>query len=139
MIRSDPNEQSSTLTPPNSTPRVAPPRSVAPTERRPGARSLDKPGCQIADTCLVIHGYLEELAEGNGGFGVLKLGKERLEEAVLIARAIGKESLADNMAEVAEKLPSVRTAEAAEELVSEMDDIKKQAWRLGRACGLAHK
>lgn len=87
----------------------------------------------------MVHGYLEELAEGNGGFGVLRVGKERLEEAVLIAKAIGKADLADEMQEIATKLPTVRTAEAAEALAGEMDDIKKHAWRLGRACGLAHK
>ena len=100
--------------------------------------STERPGCQIADACLVVHGYLEELSEGAGGYGVLKLGRERLEAAAVIAEEIGKEELAESMREVCEKLPDVRTADAAAELAEKMEGIKKQAWRLGRACGLSH-
>lgn len=106
--------------------------------RGAAGESTERPGCQIADACLVVHGYLEELSEGQGGYGVLKLGKERLEAAAVIADEIGKEDLAESMREVCEKLPEVHTADAAAELAEEMEGIKKQAWRLGRACGLSH-
>ena len=69
---------------------------------------------------------------------MLKIGKNRLEEAAQIAEDIGKQDLAESMREVCEKLPDVHTADAAAELAEEMESIKKQAWRLGRACGLSH-
>ena len=139
-------------TPPRHPPSspLSPARPVSPRGRSAGSpsglraprgetdASTDRPGCQIADACLVVHGYLVELSENQGGYGVLKIGKKRLEEAAVIAEDIGKEDLAESMREVCEKLPDVHTADAAAELAEEMESIKKQAWRLGRACGLSH-
>lgn len=123
----------------------APPRKrvVAPTTRSPDveepAKTSSRPGCQIADACILAYGYLEELSMGTGGFGVLRLGRERLGEAAEVAERIGKREMADQIREIAEKMPEVHTSESAAELAEEMRPIKERAWRLGRACGLAHK
>lgn len=123
----------------SSSPRVRPAGEPS-RQREPRGEDggPERPGCQIADACLIVHGYLEELSEGQGGYGVLRLGKERLEAAAVIAEDIGKEDLAESIREVCEKLPEVHTPDAAAELAEEMEPIKKQAWRLGRACGLSH-
>lgn len=119
-------------TPPPSAPRQPPAASVA------GAVQV-RPGCQVAETCLLVYGYLEELGEGSGGYGVLGRGRDQLQEAALIARSIGKDDLAEQMLTVADRMPQVHTPAAAAELALELKQVKRQAWRLGRACGLAHR
>jgi hypothetical protein len=76
---------------------------------------------------------------GTGGYGVLRLGRQRLEDAAQVAERIGKGEMAEQLREIAEKMPEVHTPEAAAELAEEMRPVKERAWRLGRACGLAHR
>ena len=125
--------------PPQSPPVQRP--TPAPAKPRPApAKSPDqeRPGCFIADTCVQVYGYLEELSEGEGGFGVLALGKAKLDQAVREANKIGMHELAEGLQQIASQMPHVHDEEAAGELMQELHPLKQKAWRLGRACGLSH-
>ena len=99
----------------------------------------DKPGCAAADACLLVQGYLDGLTRGNGGFGVLALGRTRLEEGASAAEGMGQHQLAIEMRAVAVKLPAVRTKEGAAEVANALRPVADKAWRLGRICGLTRK
>lgn len=110
--------------------------AVRPQVERPSAgMHLAGPGCKAADSCLLVHGYLVHLAEGQSGFGVLKIGKERLEEGALGAARMGQDQLAAEMREVALALPEVHTAEQAAVLAPKLKELSDQTWDLGRRCG----
>ena len=98
-----------------------------------------KPGCAAADACLLVQGYLDGLSRGNGGFGVLALGKTRLEEGAVAAQGMGQSQLAAEMQAVAVQLPSVRAKEDAAKLAQDFRPVTDKAWRLGRICGLTRK
>ena len=124
------------------TPSGRPAASLSPPPRQlptPQAAGAARPGCQVADTCLLAYGYLEELAAGSGGYGVLAHGRRQLEDAAGVARSIGQADLAQQLLAVAEQMPQVHTPQAAAKLARELEPVKRQAWRLGRACGLAHR
>ena len=114
--------------------RMAPPlpnpKSAGPAPTYPGG-----PGCRAADSCLLVHGYLIHLAEGKGGFGVLKVAKARLEEGAGAASQLGQVQLAREMRQVAQALPEVQTAEQAAALAPRMKALADQTWDLGRRCG----
>lgn len=93
------------------------------------------PGCRAADSCLLVHGYLDSLAEGKGGFGVLQVAKERLEEGAAGAARMGRPDLARRMRDAAGELPQVRTAEQAAALAPRLKDLSNETWELGRRCG----
>ena len=95
---------------------------------------LLKPGCTAADNAIVAQGHLRGLADGKGGFGVLKQSKERLEEAAKAARILGKNPLAAEMILVANKLPNIHDAAAARLLADQIQPIIDQTWDLGRYC-----
>ena len=105
----------------------------------PKAAGTPKPGCAAADACLLVQGYLDGLSRGNGGFGVLALGKTRLEEGAASADQMGQRQLAIEVRAVAAQLPAVRTKEDAARIGQELRPVADKAWRLGRICGLTRK
>lgn len=116
------------------------PRRVTPTHPQPkptspGPMYPGGPGCRAADSCLLVHGYLVNLAEGKSGFGVLRVAKERLEEGAAGAARMGQAQLAAEMREVAQALPKVHTAEEAAALAPRMKQLTDETWELGRRCG----
>ena len=117
---------------------VQPVNTVLPSAvKAPAAPTGHRPGCTAADAALLVQGYLDGLARGNGGFGVLALGKTRLEEGAMAAETMGQADLGSQMREVASKLPGVRSPEAAEELAQQMRPVVDRAWHLGKGCRLA--
>ena len=48
-----------------------------------------KPGCEAAEACVEAYGTLLTLADGMGGFGVLRLWQERLEQGAEAAQDFG--------------------------------------------------
>jgi hypothetical protein len=92
------------------------------------------PGCIAADSCLLVHSYLVQLAEGKSGFGVLRVAKERLEEGGAAAGQLGKDQLAREMRAVAQELPQVRTSSDAAALVPRLKTLCDETWELGRRC-----
>jgi len=109
-----------------------PEREMAP---RPIRVHADGPGCKAADACLLVHSYLVNLAEGKSGFGVLRVGKDRLEEGAAGAARMGRVELAREMLKVAQELPLVKTPKAAEALAPRLKELSDQTWDLGRRCG----
>ena len=99
----------------------------------------DKPGCAAADACLLVQGYLDGLTRGNGGFGVLALGRTRLEEGASAAEGMGQRQLATELRAVAAQLPTVRSREDAARVSQQLRPVTDKAWRLGRICGLTKK
>ena len=112
------------------TPTRPQPKPASPRPMYPGG-----PGCQAADSCLLVHGYLVQLAEGKQGFGVLRVAKERLEEGAVGAARMGDAQLAQEMRQVAQELPQVTTPEAAAALAPHLKELADQTWDLGRRCG----
>jgi hypothetical protein len=112
-----------------------PEREVAPSPTSPGRVHVEGPGCKAADACLLVHGYLVNLAEGKTGFGVLKIAKERLEQGATAASQLGQAQLAQEMRTVSQDLPEVHTAEQAAALVPTLKALCDQTWELGRRCG----
>ena len=104
-----------------------------------GVGEAPKPGCAAADACVLVQGYLDGLSRGNGGFGVLALGKVRLEEGAASAAAMGQTQLAAEIQAVAIQLPEVRTREDAARISLQLRPVADKAWRLGRICGLTRK
>ena len=98
-----------------------------------------KPGCEVADSVLLVKGYLDGLARGRGGFGVLRVGKEHLDRGVAAAEKMGQAELAAKLRGVSEQLPNVKTKEYAERLAMQLEPLAAKAWRLGRACGLTRR
>ena len=111
---------------------VAPPPPPKPRAR---PMSPGGPGCRAADSCLLVHGYLVQLADGKSGFGVLRVAKERLEEGAAGADRMGEPQLAQEMRAVAQELPQVTTPEAAAALAPKLKALSDQTWDLGRRCG----
>mgnify|MGYP001566715542 CR=1 FL=1 len=109
-------------TPPPITPRAAP------------VPAISKPGCAAADNAIVAKGHLEGLARGLGGFGVLRVSKEKLEEGAAAAQQVGHPQLADKMRQVAQAMPAVSTPEQAKALAEQLEPVVQEAWHLGRTC-----
>lgn len=103
---------------------------------RAGKRAADdKPGCKAADEALLVSKHLEGLAKGWGGFGLLRLSKQRLEDAAVSARRAGESELADALQAIADKLPSVHDEQEAHGVLNELEQLLPQAWSLGQRCG----
>ncbi len=68
-------------------------------ELRPltAADETRKPGCEAAEACVDAYGTLLTLADGLGGFGVLRLEKERLEHGADAAEGFGSPEVARQM------------------------------------------
>ena len=99
-----------------------------------GKSPMGKPGCTAADEAIVALGHLQGLARGNGGFGVLRVSKERLEVGAEAAEHLGKRSLAKEMQAIGAEMPNVHTAEDALALAERLEPVVDQAWDLGRHC-----
>lgn len=120
--------------------RFLPPREPAPADQfaakaivnRPAV--VHRPGCTAADNCLVVLGYLDGLARGNGGFGVLRIGKERMEEGARAAQELGQNQIADAMWSIGSRLHEVLDPETARAMADELRPVADQAWDLGRTC-----
>lgn len=93
------------------------------------------PGCQAADASLLVLGYLTQLAGGKGSFGVLGIGKVRLEEGAVAASRLGETQIAQAMSTAAQELPSIHTPEAASRMMPVLQKLVDQTWELGRRCG----
>ena len=113
-----------------SSPPISPINAVSspsPTHR-PGL------GCTVADNTILARGHLEGLAKGLGGFGVLRVSKERLEEAAQAAEQLGKSDLSGKIQEIAKTLPDVKDRQTAESIAHKLDQIVNESWDLGRRC-----
>jgi len=97
--------------------------------------SIPKPGCTAADESLMVLGYLNGLAQGKGGFGVLGPGLDRLELAAEAARLSGAPGVARALEGIAGELPGVRTPAAAAALAEKLEPVVGETWELGRRCG----
>ena len=93
-----------------------------------------RPGCTAADNAIVAKGHLDGLAQGFGGFGVLRISKERLEEAAQAAHVLGKNDLSREMNSIASQMPQVHTPQEAAVLAKRLDLVVKEAWQLGSSC-----
>ena len=127
VLAPSPVRKTPTPRPPITAPAPAPTRQPAP--------PISRPGCTAADSCLLVHGYLVNLAEGKSGFGVLRLAKERLEEGAAGAEQMGEPQLAASMRQISQSLPQVKTPEAAAALAPKLKALSDQTWDLGRRCG----
>lgn len=94
-----------------------------------------KPGCTAADESGLVHYHLVGLAEGRGGFGLLRESRRRLDRAVKGAAMMGDKETAGRLQVIAEKLPEVRDPEAAGRLASELEPLLPVTWELGKRCG----
>lgn len=97
------------------------------------------PGCSAGDATVKTEGYLRQLAGGLGGFGVLRLAQSEMNEGADAAEQLKKPQLATDMRRVSDELATIHTKEAAGELAERMAPMVKEAWRLGRVCGLSRK
>ena len=93
-----------------------------------------KPGCTAADGALLARGHLEGLSKGYGGFGVLRVSKEKLEEAARAAEHLGQTEIAQEMRSIASEMPEVHDAETAGKLAERLGPVVESAWNLGRKC-----
>ena len=119
---------------PRQAPRIAP-SDLAALKKAASKISSGGPGCRAADSCLLVHGYLVQLAEGKSGFGVLRVAKERMEEGAVGAERMGQTQLAQEMRKVAQDLPEIHTPEQAAALAPRLKELSDQTWDLGRRCG----
>ena len=110
------------------------PEAEAPLAPQERPKEVTKPGCTAAESAILSLGFLDGLAEGMKGFGVLRQGKEYLEQGARAAESLGKTELAKEMRSIAAELPEVRTTEQARDLAQRLRPLKAQAWELGRQC-----
>lgn len=96
---------------------------------------INRPGCVTADEAAVALFHLEGLARGKGGFGVLRISKERLEKAAEAADVIQHPEIAAQYRDIAQEMPGVSTAEEAAALRDRLEPIVfDQSWALGQRC-----
>lgn len=126
---------------PSRRPSRPPPKAaVAPPPPKPApapkpAPPITRPGCTAADNAGVVLYHLEGLSkEGKPNFGVLRVSKERLEEGATAAASLGRQDLAQQMREIASKLPQIHDAAAATSLAAELRPVAYAAWDLGAQC-----
>jgi hypothetical protein len=96
---------------------------------------IDRPGCTAADDAAVALFHLNGLARGNGGFGVLRVSKERLETAAAAAEGLRQHEIAAEYRAIAIEMPSVHTPEEAQALHDRLEPVVyERSWDLGRKC-----
>lgn len=95
---------------------------------------LTKPGCVAAENTILVLGLLDGLAEGMGGFAVLRQGKERLEEAAHGARLMKDDTIAGRLVSIADLLPDVHTEEEAKAAAELLRPLKALTWVMGKRC-----
>lgn len=115
------------------------PQVEPPTDPSAEGRDIKPPGCSAGDATVKTEGYLRQLAGGLGGFGVLRLAQREMNEGADAAEQLKKPQLASEMRRVSDELGTIHTKEAAGELAERMGPMLKEAWRLGRVCGLSRK
>lgn len=126
-------EQEDPRAPGRVEPTPRPPRSApAPVIR--AASSITRPGCTAADAALLNLSYLQGLSRGLGHFGVLQVGRERLEEGAKAAQQLGHHDLAREMRVIAQELPQVRDEAGAAALAEKLRPVVDRAWNLGASC-----
>ena len=140
-----------TADPPAAAPRATPPTPSPaasslnvdapqdPPEGSPPEPEIIRPGCMAADESLTVLGHLQGLAAGWEGFGVLKTSKDRLDNAVIGAQAMGDQETAKELADFAETLPNVHTAAEARAAAQTLVPIAQKTWKLGVVCGRRHQ
>ena len=101
----------------------------------PARTELPKPGCVAADDTLLVYGHLYGLASGLGGFGLLRLSKERMEHAAQAAEWVKEPDLAEDMRTFASLLPEVHDEEGAAAALEDMSPLIERVWVLGVRCG----
>jgi len=105
-----------------------------PTATGVGAASPNKPACTAADESLLAYSYLDRLARGAQGFGVLRQGKEHLEAAANAADELKRRDIAAKLREIAEAMPAVKDEASAAELADRLEPITDECWEIGRGC-----
>ena len=105
-----------------------------PTPVAVGAANPSKPACTAADESLLAYSYLDRLANGAQGFGVLRQGKEHLEAAAKAAEELKRRDIADKLRDIAAEMPNVRDGVAAAELADRLEPLTDECWELGRGC-----
>ena len=111
-------------------------RPPAPTPERPTrAASPQKPGCLAADRTILAYGQIMGLAQGWGGFGVMRQTAELLQDATRAARIMREPALADNLEAVLESLPDIRDEQGARAAADRLEPLVREAWKLGVRCG----
>ena len=117
------------------TPLYQPPVTAPRPPDTPIRSHIDRPGCTAADDAAVALFHLDGLARGKGGFGVLRVSKERLETAAAAAEGIKHPEIAAEYRAIAAEMPDVHTPEAAQALHDRLQPVVyDQSWDLGRKC-----
>lgn len=114
--------------------RAEVPPPVPRVETSPAPDLMEKPGCTAAETTILTLGFLDGLAEGMEGFGVLRQGKEYLEKGARAAQFLGYGEVARQMREIAAELPEVHDPEQARVLAQRLRPLKEATWEMGRKC-----
>ncbi len=96
----------------------------------PTTAETGKPGCEAAEACVETYGTLLTLADGLGGFGVLRLEKDRLERGAEAAEEFGSPEVARQMRNIADHLPRVRTPAEAARLAEDMKPVRDRSHRV---------
>ena len=104
-----------------------------PVSKETGA--LPKPGCTAADESLLVYGHLDGLAQGWGGFGLMRESRKRIERAVQGAMQMGDVALAKDLAAIGESLAMVRDPDEAASARERLAPLLPRAWELGKRCG----
>lgn len=96
---------------------------------------ISRPGCVAADNAGEVMYHLEGLGyEGKTNFGVLRVSKERLEEAARAAEIAGDPQVAKDYRGIAQQLPEVHDAAKAREMLELLRPVAFRAWDLGARC-----
>lgn len=104
----------------------------APAKQKPAV--VARPGCTVADNLGLTEFYLDRLSRGFGGYGVLRVARERLLEAQDAALVINRPDVAQKVQALADKLPAVSTEAEARQILAEASGLADECWDLGRRC-----
>lgn len=113
------------------------PRGFAPKAEQ---EAVPKPGCTAGDETFLVYEYLKRLGEGWGGgngrgFGLLRIGKQRLEAAAKGAYQMGARDVSEEIKALASRLPDIRDEPTAASTALEMEPLLRKTWALGQRCG----
>lgn len=94
-----------------------------------------RPGCDLADNVGLAYYYVESLAKGKQGFGVLRQGTEHLKTAArLAAGPLASPGLAADLEQLAQQLADVKDQDSALSVLPDIEQLASTTWELGRAC-----
>lgn len=106
------------------------PKPASPRPTYPGG-----PGCNAADIAGMALYHLDGLGyQSKTNFGVLRVTKERLEEAARAAEIAGSPQIAEEYRAIARDLPEVHDAAKAREAAERLRPVAFRAWELGARC-----